>query len=133
MRRLLIGIMMIMTALTIFVGCGDKKEENAEKEKDTNTVEYYQDKLSGTFTGSNDTIYTFTDGKIKQETESNGETVEKNGSYSIAESDADGDGENESISLRTIISGQTSSYILSKEGDNIVLTEGSKKTVLTKK
>ena len=134
MRRLLMGIMIVMTALTVFVGCGDKdSKENTDSSQDTNTVEYYQEKLSGTFVGSNDTTYTFSDGKITQQTENNGETVEKSGSYNITETDADGDGENESIALRIIISGQTSSYTLSKEGDNIVLTEGSKKTVLTKK
>lgn len=59
MKRLLIGIMMIMTAVTVFTGCGNKEEQSSSESENTNTVEYFQEKLNGTFAGSNDTTYIF--------------------------------------------------------------------------
>lgn len=131
MKRLLIGIMMIMTALTVFVGCGDNDNAGGDdKSTDSNTVEFYQEKLNGTFSGSNNTTYTFADGKVTQKGE---DSDEKKGSYTISESDSDGDGDNDCIAIRMTVSGHSSSYTLGVDGDNITLTEGSKKTILTKK
>jgi hypothetical protein len=133
MKRLLIGIMLIMSVVTAFVGCGEKDESDATESESTNTVKYFEEKLSGTFVGSNDITYIFEDGRITQQSEKDGEQTEKTGSYTISEADSDNDGENDSVSLRFTISGNSNSYTLEADGDNIVLIEGSKKTVLTKK
>ena len=133
MKRLLIGIMMIMTAVTVFTGCGNKEEQSSSESENTNTVEYFQQKLNGTFAGSNDTTYIFSDGKITQQYEKDGSQAEKKGSYTITEADSDNDGENDSVSLRLTINGNSSSYTLESDGDNIILTEGNRKTTLTKK
>lgn len=77
MKRLLIGIMMIMTAVTVFTGCGNKEEQSSSESENTNTVEYFQEKLNGTFAGSNDTTYIFSDGKITQQYEKDGSQAEK--------------------------------------------------------
>ena len=89
MKRLLIGIMMIMTAVTVFTGCGNKEEQSSSESENTNTVEYFQEKLNGTFAGSNDTTYIFSDGKITQQYEKDGSQAEKKGSYTITEADSD--------------------------------------------
>ena len=58
--------------------------------------------------------------------------LKKKGSYTITEADSDNDGENDSVSLRLTINGNSSSYTLESDGDNIILTEGNRKTTLTK-
>ncbi|WP_124100810.1 hypothetical protein [Ruminococcus sp. Marseille-P6503] len=133
MKRLLIGITLIMTVITAFAGCGDKSESGAEESENTNTVEYFEEKLKGTFEGSNGITYIFEDGRITQQSEDDGEKTEKSGSYNISEADSDNDGENDCIALRFTVSGNSNSYTLEADGDNIVLIEGSRKTILTKK
>lgn len=123
---------MIMTAAAVFTGCGDKESSGADDSVNTNTVEYFEKKLVGTFAGSNDTTYVFENGRVTQKTEVDGEAQEKSGSFSVGESDSDGDGENDSVSLRITINGHSSSYTLENDGDKVVMIEGSKKTTLTK-
>ncbi len=132
MKKLLIGIMMIMTAVTIFVGCGDKKSDGGGggDGEATETVEFYQGKLDGTFSGSNDITYTFSGGKVTEQEEGKDD---KSGSFTVSEYDSDGDGEEDSIAVRITIKGNSSSYVISMDGDNVVFTEGSRKIILTKK
>ncbi len=132
MKRFLLALLAAVTAVASFSACGkdDGKEGGGKgEEQNTETVEYYTGQIKGKFTGSNNITYDFADGKV---TQVNDEGKETKGTFLIQEGDSDGDGENDAIALKITANGLMSTYFLSMEDGNVVLSEGSKKTILTK-